>query len=142
MKRIALLAIVPLIMGATWPTTELECLAANIYHEARGESIHGQWLVAYVTKNRVDSPRYPSTYCAVVKQPAQFSWYHGVELKPRDKKAWEVSVSIALHFILGDPISQVDASRGAMYYHTISVKPKWAKEKTYIGRVGKHLAYK
>ena len=137
-----LLTLSPLLLGATFPTTEVDCLTANIYHEARGESIHGQWLVAYVTRNRVNSAHYPDTYCSVVKQPAQFSWWHGKALYPSDKKAWEVARQIAEHFILNDPISRHDASLGALYYHTIKVHPKWANTKTYIGRVGKHLAYK
>ena len=33
--------------------TERECLALNIYHEARGEPIVGQEAVAYVTINRM-----------------------------------------------------------------------------------------
>lgn len=32
---------------------ELECLALNIYHEARSESLAGQYAVADVTVNRV-----------------------------------------------------------------------------------------
>ena len=33
---------------------ELQCLAMNIYHEARGESLAGQVAVADVVLNRVD----------------------------------------------------------------------------------------
>ena len=54
--------------------TEIDCLARNIYHEARGESLQGQIAVAAVTVNRVLTKGYPSSICQVVYQPYQFSW--------------------------------------------------------------------
>ena len=53
---------------------ERDCLAANIYYEARGESVKAQKAVAHVTLNRVKSKQYPKTVCAVVLQNKQFSW--------------------------------------------------------------------
>ena len=44
----------------------LACLALNIYHEARGESIEGQIAVSQVVMERVKSPKYPNTICEVV----------------------------------------------------------------------------
>ena len=40
---------------------DLMCLARNIYHEARGEPITGQYAVAEVTMNRVASRRFPDS---------------------------------------------------------------------------------
>src|SRR5260221_4624103 len=37
----------------------LDCLARNVYYEARGESLAGQYAVAEVTLNRKASPLYP-----------------------------------------------------------------------------------
>ena len=37
---------------------DLQCLALNIYHEARSESLAGQYAVADVVLNRVESPMY------------------------------------------------------------------------------------
>ena len=130
--------------ATTWPVTEVDCLTANIYHEARGESIHGQWFVAYVTRNRVNSDSYPDTYCKVIKQPYQFSWWNdGQNKKITDQKSWEVARQIAVHFILDDAIAREDASLGAMYYHADYIKtPKWTNQFVYIGKVGKHLAYR
>ena len=48
-------------------TDEIECLALNIYHEARSESLAGQFAVADVVMNRVAHKRYPNTICGVVK---------------------------------------------------------------------------
>ena len=54
---------------------ELICLAMNIYHEARGQSIAGQMAVALVTINRMNDSRYPNTICEVVMEgPTRVSW--------------------------------------------------------------------
>ena len=42
------------------------CMATNIYHEARNESVAGQRAVAFVVLNRVASPNHPETICDVV----------------------------------------------------------------------------
>lgn len=59
-------------------TRQVECLAENIYHEARGEPTEGRYAVAWVTMNRVDSREFPNSVCGVVYQSvrgvAQFSW--------------------------------------------------------------------
>ena len=52
----------------------LECLALNVYYEARGESLAGQYAVAEVTMNRKSAARYPKTVCEVVYQKSAFSW--------------------------------------------------------------------
>jgi spore germination cell wall hydrolase CwlJ-like protein len=54
---------------------ELDCLARNIYHEARGESSIGKLAVAYVTVNRVRSNRFPDTVCGVVHQAVYSTWW-------------------------------------------------------------------
>jgi len=54
---------------------EVQCLAENIYFEARAESYSGKAAVGNVTKNRVEDSRWPSTYCKVVTQgPVRESW--------------------------------------------------------------------
>src|SRR5256714_10675391 len=52
----------------------LDCLARNVYYEARGESLAGQYAVAEVTMNRKASALYPKTVCEVVYQKSAFSW--------------------------------------------------------------------
>ena len=50
---------------------EINCLAANIHHEARGESLKGKLAVGLVTMNRTKHKDYPSTVCGVVFQKAK-----------------------------------------------------------------------
>lgn len=147
MPRLQALLILLLLFStntwADWPNTEPNCLAANIYFEARSESLVGQYMVAYVTMNRVQSSRYPNTICGVVKQYKQFSWYNPKKEKfPKKRDAWDRACNIAIQFLLEKPISKLDLSEGALYYHATYVKPKWRLRKTYIGKVGSHLFYR
>ncbi|NOY74096.1 MAG: cell wall hydrolase [Gammaproteobacteria bacterium] len=129
------------------PELELNCLAMNIYHEARGESLEGQFAVAYVTMNRVVSPRYPGSVCSVVWQRSQFSWTQdGKSDRPRDRKAWGHSQALAKH-IYNNYHRFMDLSRGASdltggalyYYAHEQVNPYWAKEKTTTATIGAHV---
>ena len=131
------------VYAGEWPESREDCLAANIYHEARGESLAGQYMVAYVTMNRVRSTNYPNTICGVVKQSKQFSWFKkGVSKFPTNKEEWDRACSVAIKFLLEEPISKIDLSEGALYYHAVYVKPSWRLRKTYLGRVGNHLFYR
>ena len=52
---------------------DVNCLALNIYHEARGEPLIGQLAVVNVTiKRHQDSPG--SSICSIVYSPNQFKW--------------------------------------------------------------------
>ena len=54
---------------------EIQCLAENIYFEARAESYSGKAAVANVTRNRVEDKRWPDTFCGVVTDgPVRESW--------------------------------------------------------------------
>ena len=76
-------------------------MALNIYHEARGESIEGQYAIAHVTLNRVASTKWPDSICDVVYQPYQFSWTHQIrDQKPRGN-AWTVAKQAAALVLSG-----------------------------------------
>lgn len=131
--------------------TELECLATNVYFEARDQDVIGQRAVAHVTLNRVKSPDFPNTICDVVKQGptyrnrpdlpkrnrCQFSWYcdgksDNIRFEKRNGKtvdivyeAYWTAATEALEVIVG---RSEDPTNGATYYfaHKL-VQPKWAK---------------
>ena len=53
----------------------VECMAQNMYFEARNQPFKGMLAVGQVTMNRVADSRYPNTVCEVVKQgPVRESW--------------------------------------------------------------------
>lgn len=119
-------------------------LAINIYHEARNEPLIGQIAVGVVTLNRVFDERYPNTIKEVVTEYKQFSWYNKrVVPPPNNKKAWEECQKIA-RFLLtqGYESDIVGVLEGATHFHAIYVKPRWAKTKTLVARIGNHIFYR
>ncbi|CAB4121727.1 spore_SleB, spore cortex-lytic enzyme [uncultured Caudovirales phage] len=134
----------------------LMCLAMNVYYEARGEDIAGQFAVAQVTMNRAKEQK---TVCKTVLEPHQFSWtdtkLHKVYYRkggyrhvfnrgdePTDTKAWSQAVSVSKAILTKNNLR--DITHGATFYHTKYVKPFWAKSKKYkvIARIGNHVFYR
>jgi len=140
------------------PTNELECLAYNIYHEARDQSTAGQLAVALVTRNRVKDSRFPNTFCEVVKQGpsrpswknknvmiplrhrCQFSWFcDGKSDKIRNEDAYKKALMIAFYILNKDSF---DITDGATHYHAYYVTPEWAKTKKRLAKIEDHIFYK
>jgi spore germination cell wall hydrolase CwlJ-like protein len=125
----------------------LTCLALNVYHEARDEPLVGQYAVAHVVLNRVQSDKYPDDVCSVVKQgyvkgrrDCQFSWYcDGKSDVPREERAWLKSQLIAAQVLYGE---MPDISDGSTHYHATYVHPPWAKHLDKMGQIGSHIFYR
>jgi len=119
---------------------EVSCLATAIYHESRGESLQGQIAVAQVIANRTKSKHYPSSYCKVVYQKAQFTNVRYV--KPRyHSRAWSKAMRISINTIqhkLKDP------THGALWYyaHNKIDAPYWIINKRITARIGNHTFLK
>ena len=120
-------------------STQITCLALNVYHEARGESRDGKQAVAAVTMNRVRSKQFPSSVCSVVWQRKQFSWTHiKKSYVPDDTKAWKTALSIAQNTISGEINVRY---KNILYFHNKASSPYWSKSKRLITSVGNHLFY-
>ena len=117
------------------------CLAKNIYHEARGQEVDGQYAVAFVTVNRVNHANFPNTICDVVYQPYQFSWTHQnmkLDLSNKiERAAWEVVTEIALE-VLNEQV--YNDMYGVTHYHATSVNPEWGYQ--LVTQIDDHLFYK
>ena len=115
------------------------CLSLALYHEARGEKLLGQLMVARVIVNRMESPRWPSSMCNVITQDRQFSFYRNNKTpKPRDEAAWTKAQELAVRIINHPeilPHSTVD------HYHTVKVRPIWRRKLHRVVRVGRHIFY-
>ena len=114
---------------------DIQCLAANIYFESRGEPKRGQIAVAHVTINRKKNSAFPNTICKVVKQHKQFSWYN---TKKRDMNEYTFPKQIrklATDILLG---KYKDPTNGSLYFHNTSVGPFDRKETV---RIGDHIFY-
>jgi len=118
---------------------DLQCLAKNIYFEARGENTQGKLAVAQVTLNRVIySGDSRSTICGIVYQKNQFSWTKLPRLKIKNLQQWEESLHIANGILAGKLFL---ANFDALYFHSSYVKPQWRVTKQYIRTIGKHIFY-
>lgn len=132
---------------------EINCLAENIYHEARSEPIEGMVAVAQVVFNRVSDKRFPSTVCTVVKQTrgrihsCQFSWF--CDGKPDDihksSKAWKTSYNLAytMYYLYNNAsLRIIDMTHGATHYHADYVNPRWSRTYKRVLKVGRHIFYR
>ena len=140
-------------------TAAKECLAVNMYHEARDQGTAGRLAVSAVVLNRVRDSRFPNTVCEVVYQAqmkpswktgkpvpirnrCQFSWYcDGKSDKIKDKKTYQRILDFA-GLILHNDIEFLDITDGATHYHADYVKPDWAKTKTRTTEIGDHIFYR
>ena len=124
---------------------DVECMALNLYWEARGEGRQGMLAVGWVVLNRVDSRDFPDTVCAVVYQggerpPCQFSWWcDGRSDRPRDYASWRAALAVAEE-LLSDP--PPDITRQSLFYHATSIRYPWKRERIRTARIGRHVFYR
>lgn len=116
---------------------DVECLAEAIYFEARGEPVAGQVAVAQVILNRVESRRYPSSPCSVIKQnekkmnKCMFSYRCDGKpeyIQKESNKAYQLALDIS-ECVLQKRCSVDLAENATMYYACDGVNkvnsPKW-----------------
>jgi N-acetylmuramoyl-L-alanine amidase len=119
-------------------TRELECLAAGVYHESKGEPLAGQLAVANVILNRVKAGRFGNSACAVLRQPGQFSFVRGgIVPIAEGKRGWSTAVAIA-KIASGDLWAA--AAPKALYFHARRVSPNWRTTK--VAAIGNHVFYR
>jgi spore germination cell wall hydrolase CwlJ-like protein len=143
---------------------ELECMAMNVFHEARGESFQGKLAVAHVTMNRVRHEAYPNTICGVVFQAqrdhrgnpirnrCQFSWHCNgrsdeVPLYDRrgrplsiNKAAWQDSLDASRIAITEDVY---DLTHGATHYFNPNLaQPFWSAHYEHVTQIDNHSFYR
>jgi spore germination cell wall hydrolase CwlJ-like protein len=128
---------------------DLQCLAENIYFEARGEPLEGQYAVAEVTLNRTRAQNFPHTICQVVHETrwdlnrrrfvADFSWTELGALSPQDRPAWKQAMAIAstAYDDMHPPVVP-----GALFYHATSVRPGWSRTRRVVATIGNHIFYR
>jgi len=126
---------------------QVDCLAENIYHEARSEPVDGQIAVALVTLNRVNDERFPKDICGVVKQKTkiqertvcQFSWYCMPVRLNKNSEYYQEAMKHALHVYANHELID-DFTRGSLFYHADYVNPGWKLLRTVV--IGRHIFYK
>jgi spore germination cell wall hydrolase CwlJ-like protein len=117
----------------------MECLAGAIYFEARGEPLSGQLAVGRVIVDRTESRRFPTSYCGVVYQPAQFSFVRGGRMPPINQasRAWQEARAIA---VIADRDLWESPAKGALFFHAAHVKPGWKLQR--VAQINTHVFYR
>lgn len=120
---------------------DMQCLAQAVYFEARGEPLAGQLAVARVVINRTASRQYPSDYCSVVTQRAQFSFVRNGRIPAPDStsRAWLRAKAIAQ--IAHQELWESEVG-DALFFHATYVQPSWARQKTQLAKIDTHVFYR
>ena len=126
--------------------SEWQCLAEALYFEARGETVKGQFAVAEVILNRVDSAMYPDSVCGVVNQgtgrkyACQFTYTcDGNPETIHEPRAYTRVGKVAQLMLEGAPRN---LTGGATHYHTTAVSPRWAQKFPMTAKIGVHRFYR
>ena len=138
----AYLRSLPVVKGGK----QWECLTEALYFEARGETVKGQFAVAEVILNRVASPSFPDSICRVVNQgtgrkfACQFTYTcDGRAEIIHEPKAYDMVGKVAKMMIDGMPRT---LTKGATFYHTKAVRPRWSRVFQRTATIGFHHFYK
>jgi N-acetylmuramoyl-L-alanine amidase len=127
------------LRGTDPGSRQLECLAAGIYFESKGEPLEGQLAVGEVIANRASSGRFADTYCDVLFQRGQFSFVRGKSW-PRinqQGRQWKTAVAIAR---IVDQDLKNSAVGKALFFHAKRVRPGWKLKR--VASIGNHIFYR
>lgn len=126
--------------------SEWRCLAEALYFEARGETVRGQFAVAEVILNRVDSREFPNTVCGVIHQGTgrrfrcQFTYTcDGNDETINDAATFARVGKVARAMLDG---TERRLTQGATFYHATWVSPSWARKFVKTAAIGVHLFYR
>lgn len=140
--------------------TEAQLMALCIWAEARGEGEAGRIAVGSVILNRADygkkhdawGRRFGTSIHTVILAPAQFSWSLGsdpqyarcVKIAQDYEGGYYEHPNLETMFGLATGMLLKDIPRNvtALHYHTVNIKPKWAREMEIEKVIGRHVFYK
>ncbi len=112
-------------------TVDATRLAGTIYAEARGEAAEGQIAVAWVVRNRVDSPVtwWGTNYQSVLDKPYQFN----------SQAITTPALCQIAEGVMDGTIE--DNTNGATHFHNRTVSPHWPRLRM-VAEIGRHLFYR
>lgn len=120
---------------------ELNCVAVAVYFEARGEPLEGQLAVAEVVMNRASSGKYPSSWCAVVKQPWQFSFVRRGQFPRVNESSQQWAKAQAIARIAAKQLAD-ELPDDVLWYHANYVSPSWGRRLSKVEQIGAHIFYR
>ena len=94
-----------------------------------------------VVINRAESGRFAASYCGVVTQPAQFSFVRGGRIPTPNagSSAWTRAKAVAL---IADQGLWPSEAGDALYFHASHVRPGWARARTTLATIDRHVFYR
>lgn len=126
----------------------LECLAWNLYFEARGGTRPEKIAVAWVPINRMNDSKFSQDICTNIfqyiqvgkKRSWQFSWANRILSKnfKREEAAWTDVQRIALGVLMN---KLADPSKGALYFHHKDVQLTFTPRSARL-LLGSHYFYR
>lgn len=122
------------------------CLSEALYFEARGETVKGQFAVAEVIMNRVNSARFPGSLCSVINQgtgkkyQCQFTYTCDGYAEVISEPAAFAQVGKVARAMLDGRVPAL--TKGATHYHTTAVNPRWSRVFTRTAQIGVHMFYR
>ena len=158
------------VIGETLNTIPKEsaitCMAKNMYHEAKSQSLAGQLAVGLVVLNRVKSKSWPNDICKVIYEgPTRESWKTRKDpnLKPHQRKYYPVKNRCQFSWYCDgfrDTIKEprvyaeiykfanklvgkqiFDFTNGSTHYHATYVSPDWSNLQV-VTVIDDHIFYK
>lgn len=166
---ITLLIFNALITSARAEKNSIECLAKNIYFEAKNQSFAGKIAIAFVVMNRVKDKRFPNTICKViyespmkeswktrnlknlpasqriyypVRNKCQFSWYCDGKADTIKEKSVYADIIKIVKIFLDTKIEFIDFTEGSTHYHAFYVSPDWGSDHTKTFQIDDHIFYR
>lgn len=127
---------------------EWRCLAEALYFEARGETLQGQFAVAEVILNRRDSKKFPSSVCNVVNQGTKSGKKYACQFSYKCDGRAEVFSEGGAYIQVGKVARMMldgkarNLTKGATFYHTGAVRPRWSRKFQRTAKVGSHFFYR
>lgn len=128
--------------------SEWRCLAEALYFEARGETLQGQFAVAEVILNRRDSGKFPSSVCNVIGQGSKSGKKYACQFSYKCDGRAEV-FSEGKAYIQVGKVARImldgkrrNLTKGATFYHTGAVRPRWSRKFQRTAKVGSHYFYR
>lgn len=101
----------------------------TVYAESRGAGEQGMKAVVHVIMNR--SKEQGVRPCIIVKQPRQFA--RGSS-RPKDP-VWQMAKRLVLE-------PGKDITKGATYFHNLTVRPSWSYRFRVTMKLGNHIFYR
>jgi len=121
-------------------SSEIDCLAQNIFMEAQGESYMGKMAVAHVTINRAHKER--TTICRSLQRPGSYFWvtrgtggaWHRARATEKDQIREVARTAIERPY--------TDLTNGATHFHHRRLRMGWTRQMERVGTIDNHTFWR